>query len=229
MDPLFPVFLLWVEIIFFVVVYRRSQRDQSEHLANQIKVFLIMGHQPRGQQLPIDFVVPLPLEDCVDRIRNYRSNRMLKLSVSPKMQIENSIKFSAVLHHRSNRFHNQKPVLWATGTLQRWEETSTRFEGFGWSGEVYIPTVRLAWRLITLIFPFFICISLIYYDPYIRFMRIILWMVVYLLISWGLGKYSQYIQHHQLMDQIKNTVLFLTFKHHPSDLRTKVLNKFHEQ
>jgi hypothetical protein len=97
--------------------------DHPTHNLNKEK------SKPQGQQAPIDFVVPLQLEECVYRIEHTSPSASLKLAT----------RFSVYpIWHRNYTSANQFEAVFFTngimsarmqGYLHRWEGTSTRLMG----------------------------------------------------------------------------------------------------
>ncbi|HEX2622691.1 MAG TPA: hypothetical protein VHL11_21170 [Phototrophicaceae bacterium] len=160
--------------------------------------------KPKGRkrEFPINFVLPLQLEECLYHIENTPGSKQIKLVIQSG---DNPDEPEVTVIFRKT---DSSPIT-AQGKLRRWEGTSTRFSGqvtvFAWN-----PGVLVLLAIITITYPLLTCIpTFIIAGSSLQVLDVsclglmIGWVLLYLVIFILLDYWSDRLTRHELIEAIQ--------------------------
>lgn len=165
--------------------------------------------EPKGKtrgfkQFPVDFIVPIQLEEALHRLEHGASDSGLLVNVRP-MEDPGRIQFTIYL------YRGKAATVWINGILRRWQGTDTRLEG---KAEFLSRSIRhqwgvVLWALVTIIY---LVIAILVNAALLDTLRaatplafwgwILVWFLIYILLHALLINISLSFEQHRLIQLI---------------------------
>jgi hypothetical protein len=159
----------------------------------------------QGRTSPVDFVIPLQLEECIYRLENTPASKHLQLTTHLGENLDEPELSILFRTEGSNQIKAQ-------GKLRRWEGTSTRFEG-QFTASAWYPSVFILLITVTALYPLPVCVFSAFLlapllddssDSLGLFMFLmVLWIGLYALIYGLMDYWSDSLAYHDLTEAIK--------------------------